>query len=117
MMNLTAFFTFEDGRRIMASAYQNNDYYLGLTEIDPGSTLELTFLKGKGAPASACAACGSLPRLPGRTRSKEQDGLRRKAQPAKERKRFFFLFKNLYSFFGRPLISIVQDQYRPMACM
>ena len=47
MMNLTAFFTFEDGRRIMASAYQNNDYYLGLPDIDVGSTLELTFLKGK----------------------------------------------------------------------
>ena len=47
MMNLTAFFTFEDGRRIMASVYQNDNYYLGLTEIDPGSTLELTFLKGK----------------------------------------------------------------------
>ncbi len=46
-MNLTAFFTFEDGRRIMASAYQNNDYYLGLPDIDVGSTLELTFLKGK----------------------------------------------------------------------
>ena len=31
----------------MASVYQNDNYYLGLTEIDPGSTLELTFLKGK----------------------------------------------------------------------
>ena len=46
-MNLSAFFTFEDGRRIMASAYQNNYYYLGLPDIDIGSTLELTFLKGK----------------------------------------------------------------------
>ena len=49
-MNLTAFFTFEDGRRIMASAYQNDDYYLGLPDIDIGSELELTFLKGKKSP-------------------------------------------------------------------
>ena len=34
----------------MASAYQNNDYYLGLPDIDVGSTLELTFLKGKRTP-------------------------------------------------------------------
>ena len=47
MMNLTAFFTFEDGRRIMASAYQDNDYYLSLPDIDIGSELELTFVKGK----------------------------------------------------------------------
>ena len=30
--------------------YQNDNYYLGLTEIDPGSTLELAFLKGKRSP-------------------------------------------------------------------
>ncbi|MBR4634878.1 MAG: hypothetical protein IKO51_00765 [Clostridia bacterium] len=49
-MNLTAFFTLEDGRKIMASAFQNDGNYLGLGEIDPGSTVELTFRGGKKSP-------------------------------------------------------------------
>lgn len=44
--NVLAYFTFEDGSKIMASAWQNTDY-LGIPEIAEGSMLILTFERAK----------------------------------------------------------------------
>ena len=44
--NLTAYFTFDDGRRIFASAFQDHKY-LGLTDIPMDAAVELTFRKAK----------------------------------------------------------------------
>ena len=43
---LTGYFTFDDGRRIFASAFQDRNY-LGLTDIPMGAAVELTFKKAK----------------------------------------------------------------------
>ena len=44
--NVIAYFTFEDGRKIMACAW-NNMSYLGLNRIPIGTELYLTFAKKK----------------------------------------------------------------------
>lgn len=44
--NVFAYFTFEDGSKIMASAWQNTSY-LGIFEIEEGAMLTLTFKKAK----------------------------------------------------------------------
>ncbi len=44
--NLLAYFTFENGNKVMASAWQNTDY-LGIPEIEEGALLKLTFEKAK----------------------------------------------------------------------
>ena len=48
--NVLAFFTFENGSKIMASAWQNTGY-LGIPEIEEGATLMLTFEKAKNGIA------------------------------------------------------------------
>lgn len=42
--SLTNFFTLEDGQKIIAYSWSNNDY-LGITEIQIGSKVKLTFTK------------------------------------------------------------------------
>lgn len=44
--NVLAYFTFEDGSKIMASAWQNTGY-LGIPEIEEGAILTLTFERAK----------------------------------------------------------------------
>ncbi len=44
--NILAYFTFEDGSKVMASAWQNTGY-LGIPEIEEGAMLTLTFEKAK----------------------------------------------------------------------
>lgn len=44
--NILAYFTFEDGSKIMASAWQNTGY-LGIPEIPMGTAVTLTFKKAK----------------------------------------------------------------------
>lgn len=44
--NILAYFTFEDGRKVFASAW-NNTGYLGIPEIETGEMLMLTFKKAK----------------------------------------------------------------------
>lgn len=44
--NVLAYFTFEDGSKVMASAWQNTGY-LGLPEIEEDAMLTLTFEKAK----------------------------------------------------------------------
>ena len=44
--NVLGFFTFENGSKVMASAWQNTGY-LGIPEIEEGATLMLTFEKAK----------------------------------------------------------------------
>lgn len=44
--NVLAYFTFEDGSKIMASAWQNTGY-LDIPEIEEGAMLKLTFEKAK----------------------------------------------------------------------
>ena len=44
--NVLAYFTFEDGSKVMASAWQNTGY-LGIPEIEEGTILTLTFERAK----------------------------------------------------------------------
>ena len=44
--NVLAYFTFEDGSKVMASAWQNTGY-LGIPEIEEGAMLALTFERAK----------------------------------------------------------------------
>lgn len=44
--NVLAYFTFEDGSKVMASAWQNTSY-LGIPEIEEGAMLILTFERTK----------------------------------------------------------------------
>ena len=44
--NVLAYFTFEDGSKVMAAAWQNAGY-LGISEIEEGAMLTLTFKKAK----------------------------------------------------------------------
>ena len=44
--NILAYFTFEDGSKIMAAAWQNTAY-LGLPDIEEGAHLKLTFERAK----------------------------------------------------------------------
>ena len=44
--NILAYFTFENGSKIMAAAWQNTSY-LGLPDIEEGARLKLTFEKAK----------------------------------------------------------------------
>lgn len=44
--NILAYFTFEDGRKVVASAWNDNDY-LGIPEMEEGAVLMLTFKKSK----------------------------------------------------------------------
>lgn len=44
--NILAYFTFEDGSKVMASAWQNTGY-LGIPEIEEGVRLTLTFERSK----------------------------------------------------------------------
>ena len=44
--NVLAYFTFEDGSKVMASAWQNTAY-LGIPEIEEGTKLIITFEKAK----------------------------------------------------------------------
>ena len=44
--NVLASFTFEDGSKVMAAAWQNTGY-LGIPEIEEGAVLTLTFEKAK----------------------------------------------------------------------
>lgn len=44
--NVFAYFTFEDGSKIMVAAWQNTGY-LGIPEIEEGAMLTLTFEKAK----------------------------------------------------------------------
>lgn len=48
--NILAYFTFENGNKVMASAWQNTGY-LGIPEIEEGTTLMLTFEKAKNGIA------------------------------------------------------------------
>ena len=48
--NILAYFTLEDGRKIMASAWQNTGY-LGIPEIPMGALVRLTFQKAKNGLA------------------------------------------------------------------
>lgn len=45
--NILAYFTLEDGGKIMAAAWQNTDY-LGIPDIEEGAVLQLTFERSKG---------------------------------------------------------------------
>jgi len=45
--NILAYFTVEDGSKIMAAAWQNTDY-LGIPDIEEGAALQLTFDRSKG---------------------------------------------------------------------
>lgn len=44
--NILAYFTFEDGSKVKASAWQNTGY-LGIPEIEEGARLMLTFERAK----------------------------------------------------------------------
>ena len=44
--NILAYFTFDDGSKVMASAWQNTNY-LGIPEIEEGAMLTLTFESAK----------------------------------------------------------------------
>ena len=44
--NIVAYFTFEDGSKIMAAAWQNTAY-LGIPDIEEGARLKLTFERAK----------------------------------------------------------------------
>lgn len=44
--NILAYFTFEDGSKVIASAWQNTGY-LGIPEIEEGTMLTLTFERAK----------------------------------------------------------------------
>ena len=44
--NILAYFTFEDGSKVMAAAWQNTGY-LGIPEIEEGAMLTLTFERAK----------------------------------------------------------------------
>lgn len=44
--NVLAYFTFENGSKVMAAAWQNTGY-LGIPEIEEGAMLTLTFKKAK----------------------------------------------------------------------
>lgn len=44
--NVLAYFTFEDGSKVMAAAWQNTGY-LGIPENEEGAMLTLTFKKAK----------------------------------------------------------------------
>ena len=44
--NLIGYFTLENGRTIMTSAWQNDNYH-GLQEVPFGALMELTFVKKK----------------------------------------------------------------------
>ena len=44
--NILAYFTFEDGSKIMAAAWRNTGY-LGIPEIEEGAMLTLTFERAK----------------------------------------------------------------------
>lgn len=44
--NVLGFFTFENGNKVMASAWQNTGY-LGIPEIEEGAMLTLTFERAK----------------------------------------------------------------------
>ena len=44
--NIVAYFTFEDGSKIMAAAWQNTGY-LGIPDIEEGARLKLTFERAK----------------------------------------------------------------------
>ena len=44
--NILAYFTFEDGSKVMAYAWQNTGY-LGIPEIEEGARLMLTFERSK----------------------------------------------------------------------
>lgn len=44
--NVLAYFTFEDGSKVIASAWQNTGY-LGIPEIEEGAVLTLTFERTK----------------------------------------------------------------------
>ena len=48
--NVLAYFTFEDGSKVMASAWQNTGY-LGIPEIEQGAMLTLTFERAKNGIA------------------------------------------------------------------
>lgn len=48
--NVLAYFTFEDGSKVMASAWQNTGY-LGIPEIEEGAMLTLTFERAKNGIA------------------------------------------------------------------
>lgn len=48
--NILAYFTFENGNKVMASAWQNTGH-LGIPEIEEGTTLMLTFEKAKNGIA------------------------------------------------------------------
>lgn len=48
--NVLGYFTFENGDKIMASAWQNTGY-LGISEINEGTMLKLTFEKAKNGIA------------------------------------------------------------------
>lgn len=48
--NVLAYFTLEDGRKVMASAWQNTGY-LGIPDIPMGATVRLTFKKAKNGLA------------------------------------------------------------------
>lgn len=52
--NILAYFTFEDGRKIVAAVWRYNSMkreYLGLDEIPLGTKMFLTFRKGRGQRA------------------------------------------------------------------
>ncbi len=46
VMYVLAYFTFEDGSKVMASAWQNTGYF-GIPEIEEGAMLTLTFERAK----------------------------------------------------------------------
>lgn len=46
--NVLAYFTLEDGSKVMASAWQNTGY-LGIPEIEEGTMLTLTFERAKNS--------------------------------------------------------------------
>lgn len=48
--NVLAYFTFEDGSKVMASAWQDTGY-LGIPEIEQGAMLTLTFERAKNGIA------------------------------------------------------------------
>lgn len=45
--NIVAYVDFEDGRKIVCTAFQRSNNYLGLGEIEVGSKIELTFKRSK----------------------------------------------------------------------
>ena len=46
--NVLAYFTFEDGSKVMVSTWQNTSY-LGIPEIEEGAILTLTFERAKNS--------------------------------------------------------------------